>query len=299
MNKRSRFQCKWDSPETLPEERLKKSGISLWEAQTQGESMAVAAVAKKEEEHDSLCRIPFCVTVEAEAFGAWPSGSDPEGSDPEGSDPEGSDKPYRFSTLAEVAGMGELDFSSGTISEVLRCAEILTAAGEAVAVNVEGPFTILGLLLDPVQLYKGIYLEPEHLKVALTVIEDNLVRYMEALVDKGVKVISYADPTGARELLGGALFREWSGKSSYRILKRIEPVLKGTLLHICGVTSLSLEEEGFCKAQAVKIEQVRTYGESLCVVQQQHPEVRLAGHHCMKCTPAVMAQPVVWQIKLQ
>ena len=289
MNKKSRFQCKWDSPETLPEERLQKAGISLWEAQTQSEAMAVAAIAKKEEEHDNLCRIPFCVTVEAEAFGAWLAGNDPAG----------SDKPYRFSSLAEAAHMGTLDFSSGTISQVLRCAEILVAAGEAVAVNVEGPFTILGLLLDPVQLYKGIYLEPEPLKAALQVIEDNLVRYMQALADRGVKVISYADPTGARELLGGALFCEWSGKSSYRILKRMEPFLKETLLHICGVTSLSLEEEGFCKARAVKVEHVRTYGESLCAVQQQQPEVRLVGHHCMKCTPAVMARPVVWEIELQ
>ncbi|WP_176215481.1 uroporphyrinogen decarboxylase family protein [Sporomusa malonica] len=290
MSKPINFQCKWDSAEVMPVAMLEAVGISFYQAHTERHAMAFVAEEKKRLEGDSICRIPFCVMVEAQAFGANVVIPDNE------SGPTLRD--YRFTSMEQLAELDEIDLTSGRINEVLHCAQILKNKGNVVAVNVEGPFTILGLLIDSVELFKGIYLHRQLLEKALETIENSIVKYMLTAAEKGAQIISYADPTGARELVGPELFREISGQSTYNILKKVEARLDGAVVHLCGITSLSLEKSGFCQAKSVAVPDARTYGESICQVLAQDKTIKLLGHNCMKSTPAVLKNPVVWQIEL-
>ncbi|CQR72780.1 methylcobalamin:coenzyme M methyltransferase [Sporomusa ovata DSM 2662] len=291
MSKPIQFQCKWDTAEVLPDTILRSAGIGYYQAHTERQAMALVAEGKCIVERDSICRVPFCVTVEAEAFGAKVV------------IPEDNTGPtirgYRFISIEQLAELDEIDLTCGRINEVLSCIAILRDRGNVIAVNVEGPFTILGLLIDSMELFKGICLHRELMVRTLHVLEKSIVKYIEACVAQGATIISYADPTGALELLGPKLYRELSGKSSYNILKKLENKLAGALVHLCGISSLSLERAGFCTAKPVSVPEAHTYGDSLCHIVAEHKDVRLVGHNCMKSTPVIQKNPVVWQIELK
>lgn len=290
MSKPIQFQCKWDTAEVLPETVLQSGGIGYRQAYAECQAMALVAEGKSILANDSICRVPFCVTVEAEAFGA------------EVEIPEDNSGPmikgYRFTRMEQLADVRAINLTSGRINEVLNCIAILKERGNVVAVNVEGPFTILGLLIDSAELFKGIYLQRALLEQTLQVLENSIVKYVEACVAQGAKIISYADPTGALELIGPKLYRELAGKSSYTILEKLESRLEGALIHLCGISSLNMESAGFCTAKKVVVPGARTYGDSLCQVVANQPDIKVVGHNCMKSTPAVQKNPVVWQIKL-
>ncbi|WP_425059599.1 hypothetical protein SCACP_01940 [Sporomusa carbonis] len=290
MNKTNEFQCKWDSAEEIPVSVIRSAGISFYEAHTDRHAMALVAEAKKKLDGDIICRIPFCVTVEAEAFGASVIIPDDE------TGPTLGD--YKYTSLQQLAGISEIDLTGGRINEVLHCAEILKNNGNVVALNVEGPFTILGLLINSVEIFKGVYNYRQLLEEILHVLENSIVNYILAGVEKGVQIISYADPTGALEIVGPKLYKELSGQSSCNILKRVEKKLNGAVVHLCGITSLSLERSGLCTAKPVSVPHAQTYGESICQVLRTDKTIKLLGHNCMKSTPAVLKSPVVWQIQL-
>lgn len=290
MSKPLNFQCKWDSAETLPAAMLRAAGISFYQAHTQGEAMALVAEAKRKASGDAICRIPFCVLVEAEAFGANVHIPNDETGP--------TLREHRFTAVEQLAELKEMDVTCGRISEVLRCAAILKERGNMVALNVEGPFTILGLLLDSAELFKGICLQRALLEQVLAILENSIVNYIKAAAAAGAAIISYADPTGALELVGPKLYRELVGKSSYHILKRLESELTGALVHLCGISSLNLEQTGFCTAKPVAVPEAQTYGDGLRRIVTDHPDIKLVGYNCMKSTPVVMKQPVVWQMKL-
>jgi len=291
MGKPIQFQCKWDTAEVLPDTILRSAGIRYYQAHTERQAMALIAEGKRIVERDSICRIPFCVTVEAEAFGA--KVVIPE------DDTGPTIRGYRFSSMEQLVELGEIDLTCGRINEVLNCIAILRDRGNVIAVNVEGPFTILGLLIDSAELFKGIYRQRKLLERTLCILENSIVKYIEACVAQGATIISYADPTGALELVGPKLYQEFCGKSSYNILKRLDSRLDAAMIHLCGISSLSLERAGFCSSRPVSVPEACTYGDSLCHIVAEHKEVKLVGHNCMKSTPVVQKNPVVWQIELK
>ena len=127
--------------------------------------------------------------------------------------------------------------------------------------------------------------------------QDGLVRYILAAANLGVEVISYADPAGQLEIVGPQGYKQVSGRSTYRILKRVEGKLTGTIIHLCGRTSLSLEKGQFCAAKPQKVPDGLTYGSILCDAVKMGGG-KLLGHYCLQGTSAVMKTPVIWQLEL-
>ncbi|MDD4238940.1 MAG: uroporphyrinogen decarboxylase family protein [Desulfotomaculaceae bacterium] len=283
------FKCRGESPEEIPVSIMNSTGISFSKAHTDKFAMAVIAEQLKEYKGDCICRVPFCLTVEAEALGAKVIIPD------EKAGPRFAN--YKFNSIEELVEIEEMDLLKGRINEVLNCVEALKKNGNTVALNVEGAFSILALLIDPVKLYKGIGKHRKLIEEALKVIENSVVKYIMAGIEKGAKLISYADPTGALEIVGPKIFREISGKASYNILKRVEGELAGAMVHLCGKTSTAFEKTGFCKVKPITVAGGLTYGEAICQLEQGEG-VKFIGHGCMKSTPVSMRQPVLWQVEL-
>ncbi len=290
MNRKMDFQCcQEDKGEELPLEVFHASGVSFCAAHTIRDAMAMVAGEKSRLENDKVCRIPFCVTIEAEAFGAnviIPT---------DYSVPRVGG--YRFKRIEDLAELNEFSLDSGRIREVLSCLAILRNKGHITALNVEGPFTILGMLLDAAELYKGIFKQRELMEHVLATIENSLVRYMLAALDQGVQIISYADPTGVLNIVGPRIYKEFSGKTTFRILKRVEGRMDAGLIHLCGKTSLSLKETGYCTVKPLTVPVGETYG-GLLGMAAANKTVRIVGHNCMKNSRLVHRSPFIWQIEL-
>lgn len=242
-----------------------------------------------EEAADVVCRVPFCVTVEAEAFGAALKMPD----DDSGPRCDG----YRFSRMEQLSQLTPMDLGKGRIAEVLKSVTLLKKAGGMVVLNVEGPFTVLGFLIDSATIFRGIIRHRILLEQSLALLEASLIDYIRTGIRSGADIISYADPTGALEIFGPKLYREVIGLSTYRILKTLESDTESTLIHLCGQTSRSLEKVGLCTAHPVEVPGGTTYGNNLCrFVHAKTPA--FIGHNCLKSSTRVLNRPSVWRIRL-
>jgi len=289
MNTFSSCSCVRDDAETIPLSLVQELGITRHNAHTDASAIARLAVRRMEQANDLLCRLPFCVTVEAEAFGATVKIPDDES----GPRCDG----YLFSRIEELSHLAPMKLDRGRITEVLNSITLLHNEGYTVALNVEGPFTVLGLLIDSSTLFRGILTHRQILEQALGTLEESLICYIRQGIRHGASIISYADPAGALEVFGPKLYREIVGLSSHRLLQQLEGTGAATLIHLCGQTSRSLEKAGLCTAHAVEIPGGSTYGHNLRRLVHADKPI-LIGHNCMKSTPLVLNRPTIWQIKL-
>lgn len=284
------YACSRDDAESLPLELIEELGLRFHAAHTDADAMARVAIRRMQLAKDVVCRVPFCVTVEAEAFGARIKVPDDEGG------PRCSE--YCCRQMEELSALQPMDLTRGRIATVLDSLSLLRDQGSVVTLNVEGPFTILSFLIDSSSLFRGLISHRHILEQALALIEESLVRYIREGIRRGAMIISYADPTGALEIFGPKLYREVVGASSYRILHALERERDGALIHLCGQKSRSLEKVGLCTAHSVPAPSGMTYGDSLChFVQAKTPA--FLGHNCMKSSNLALNRPTLWQIRLK
>ena len=284
------FVCVSDQLEEIPESIVRNLGLNFPEVHTKAEYLATLSMEMKKHKKDTLCRLPFCNTVEVEALG----GNIKLGDAKTGPRVES----YAYSSIDELLEMGDIDFTSGRIREVLKAVEILSGTGELVVLNVEGPFTIITSLIDSRVFYKAIRKNKEIVNNVLTILEDNIVKYIKEGVKRGAKIISYGDPVGALDIVGPKVYREYSGKFSYNILKRVENEIGSSILHICGKTSTVFQNMGLIETRPIKLKEDITYGESIDYILKNRSDVRIIGHNCIKKTPLKLKNSTVWNIKI-
>lgn len=284
------FVCQGDNLEEIPESIALNKGLTFPEAHTDTQYMALLARELKMYKNDSICRVPFCVTVEAEALGANIKYGDMKiGPRVES---------YAFKSIEELENIKELDLTKGRIKTVLEAVELLSLQGETTVLSVEGPFTIISSLMDPMIFYKALRKNKESVEKLLHTVEDSIVKYIIEGINKGAKIISYGDPAGAMDIVGPKVYSEFSGKISYNILKKVEPFLKNSIIHLCGKTSTALESIGLISSNAIGFKEVITYGEAIERVINEEKKVSFIGNSCIKRTPLVLQNTVVWEVNL-
>ena len=284
------FKCSGDDLEQIPEEVVQKTGISLPGGHSNKNSMAVLAGELRKHRGDVIVRVPFCVTVEAEAYGAHIKLGDALNGPRVES--------YRFASIEEMSNLRSLDLTKGRIKEVLDAVEILAEAGEKVVLSVEGPFTILSSLIDPLNFYKVLRKDPLRIQEILAVVEEGIIRYSLAGIKKGASIISYGDPVGAMGIIGPKVYGEYSGPSSWRIIKGIKETGGKVLLHLCGKTSTALEKIEMARSYPLEADGALTYGQALLGQLEKSTEPIVIGHRCIKGSLNRMDQGVLWGIEL-
>ncbi|GAA0704586.1 methylcobamide--CoM methyltransferase [Paraclostridium ghonii] len=283
------FKCNQNDNEDIPLEIINNSNLSFPNLHTNAKDIASISKSLKKYRKDTLCKIPFCTTVEAEAFGAYINLGD------EKNCPRIKD--YAFSSLEELTNLENIDFEKGRIKEVLESIKILSFENETVTLNVCGPMTIISLLIDLKYFYKGLRKNRDSIDKLMKVIEDNIVNYIIKGYENGAKVISYSDPVGDINIVGPKVYEEVVSKTTINILDRsIESIDEG-LIHICGKTSSALANLDKCKFIQVKYANDITYGEAICNIFENE-KVKIIGNNCMKRTPHNLKDSQIYLIEL-
>lgn len=291
MENKVEFKCEGENLEQIPEVIVEKTGITFPEAHKDKNQMALLAKEIRAYKNDTMARIPFCVTVEAEALG----GDIQLGDAKIGPRVSG----YRYENVEEMQQMSEMNLGSGRIKEVLDCIEILNSQGEVVALSVEGPFTIISSLIDPMNFYKGIRKDKDAVTKIIKVVEDSIANYIIEGLKRGAGIISYGDPVGAMDIVGPKMYEEISGRSSYNILKRVEQYLDGAVIHICGKTSTAFVKLGLAETIPVEFAADMRYGEAINNALKERKDIKFIGHRCIKKSPFMLGNKVLWGIKLK
>lgn len=281
--------CIGEEEDPVPYEVLKELGVSYTEAFTQTKGMVKVATKLKEVNKDKFCTLPFSITVEAEAFGAQVD------IDPCFATPRTRDR--TFTKLEQVRDMLSMNFGTGRIKEVLDAIKVLSDNGEDVILNVEGPLTILSMLIDTKTIYKEMIKRPDLLIYVCDMITHFLCEYMREGMKRGATVISYADSFGAYDLVSNEVYTRICGVVTYRLLKQIEKDLNGCIVHLCAKTSVGFEKAGFCEKVKREVNPDITYAEALKEAVK-NKEVKFVGLRCMKLCPKRIGIPYYWELKL-
>jgi len=284
------FDCGGEPERPFSDELCLKAGVDYIDTFQSAEAMAQVALHLKEVQGDKLVKLPFAVTVETEALGAEVSFNALYGVP--------SVTGFKYNKLADIQTIPVINLQQGTVYEVLKAVRILADQGEHVVLNMEGPFTVLGQLVNSKEIYKGLYRQKEHLYYLASRISQELVRYAQAIEAAGAELISFADPTVSFNLIAPSIYREMCGSITYNCLQGILQTTDNIAIHLCSATSMGLEEVGFCHRKQLPMLANMKYGEALCYALEQG-EHRLYGHGCLQCSNLPLAQPAIYALILE
>ncbi|MEN6325412.1 MAG: uroporphyrinogen decarboxylase family protein [Syntrophomonas sp.] len=285
------FVCAGRDELEIPQEIVEQGGFHFPDVHNNSQEMARLALAIKHNKQNSICMLPFCLTVEAEALGARVNLGNAS------SGPRISS--YSYASIEELKNLKTIDFDRGRIKAVLDAVENLSKSGEFVALNVSGPFTVMTSLIDPMVFYKAIIKNREAINDILRIIEENILGYIIKAIKRGARIISYADAVGSADIVGPRIYTNISGEASISLLKKIrKAALDDILVHICGKTSVSLEKHGYVKSFPIQLNPNKTYGESMIEILHNSDTAGFIGHYCMKRTPYRLKKPIAWGIEI-
>ena len=284
------FICSNDDNESIPEKIREKLGLTFEDVHYDGYKMAILSQNMKVYNKDSICRVPFSNTVEAESLGAGVKFSKDIMQARIGK--------YRINDFKDVYGLKEMDFEAKSISETIKAVRYLTGMGETVCIQVEGPFTIASQLMDSTLFYKSLLKEKAAMEYLFGIIQAGILKYVELAVYSGARVISYADPAGTLDILGPVMYKKFSGPVNCSVLRRITDKLGNAVVHICGRTSSSLEMGGFAEKHPISFKAGKSYGDGLIEMITSHPEIKLFGNGCIKRSPVNVSEYIIWALEL-
>ncbi len=267
------FKCTGNEIESIPDsiiEELSMSSMSREEINSDASYIAKLSKALKEYKNNKYCELPFCHTVEAEAFGSKVNFDHKFGNRISG---------YVINDINSIEEVKNIDLSKGRIAEVLKAISILKKNGEKVIIDVTGPITIGTSIIDSQLFFRAIRKETENANKLLEIIEDGTIDFILECIKYGADIISFADPAGTIDIVGSKVYKEVSGKFTYNILKKLEAQLGDTIIHLCGKTSTSLEAIGF-----LDIENVHVDGDDYfdMIENIRKNDMKFIGHWCFK-----------------
>lgn len=289
MYKKIDWICKGESADQIPTEALKQANVNFEDAHFKKECMAVVSEKIKQINKECICRVPFSVTVEAEAFGAnvkldkCSNGILTDG--------------FKYTLVEELLDLQEFDLGTGRIKQVLDCIEILNKRGNIVMLNVEGPLTILTLLMDNITIYKGLSKQGDIIYNTLLIIQNSIKKYIIKAIEKGARIISYSDSGGNIDVVGPNVYRKFSGEICYNMIKSLQHYMDNSIIHLCARTSLPFEKLNFCNSTPVRVKKDITYGEAICSLLDEK-NINILGHKCMNCSNKIVEDFTIWKLDL-
>ncbi len=208
-------------------EVMSASGASWPEAHGDEGAMLRLALAMQEATKVDNVAMPFCMTVEAEAFGAAVEMGDV------------LTQPKVRRGILPDDGSGELpapDFRAGRAGTVLRALSKARAARPDVALigNLVGPVSLLAMLADPLQVLRWTRRRPDAMARHLDRISEGLIEFGRLQGAAGADAVCIADPTATGEILGAAQFRAFALPHLNRVARALRQAGLCVVVHICG-----------------------------------------------------------------
>lgn len=167
-------------------------------------------------------RIPFCLTVIAEALGCEVERGR------EDRQPAISKTLFDQGKTPKTEGFLE----RGRIPSIIEAIKTIKSQGHKVPliVGFEGPTTLAGQMLGVERLCLMMIKKPDESTQYIKTAEEACVEYAKTVVREGADIIAPADPTASPSVLSPKMFEKYSKGP----LKAVAAVHPRSILHICG-----------------------------------------------------------------
>jgi [methyl-Co(III) methanol-specific corrinoid protein]:coenzyme M methyltransferase len=220
---------------------------AFWpEAHEDADKMATLGSSLYELVGLECARIPFCLTVEAEALGCEVDLGNEEKT------PQIRSTPFKTASEIEVPANF---LSNGRIPVVLEAIEKLKQKyGDTIPiiVGITGPFTLTGHLLGVENLVRYMKTKPDEIETAIDNSLDACMDYAEAISKVGPDIICVAEPTAAPELIDPLQFKSMV-KPALEDLANFIKTKK--VLHICGSTQPIIKDMATIGYDGISVEE--------------------------------------------
>lgn len=223
-------------------------GAEWPQAHTDARKMADLAVAAHEIAGLEAVRLPYCLTVLAEAMGCSVNMGT------KNRQPSVTEHPYERPetldsiTIPDLVTAGRIP----TVLEAVRIARTKIGPDVPIIAGMEGPVTLASDMVGVRSFMKWSIKKPEALQKVLAAATDAAIRYADLLADAGADVICIADPVCSPDLMSPQDFRD---KLMGSIVRFADNVSVPVILHVCGNVTAIIKDMADCHCKGLSIEE--------------------------------------------
>ena len=228
-------------------ELMDEVGAPWPEAHSDSEKMAKLAIANYELSGLEAVRVPYCLTVLAEAMGCEVNMGT------KNRQPSVTAHPYPKDL--EGMEMPENLLDKGRIQAVLGSIKIIREkVGPDVPIigGMEGPVTLASDLASVKSFMKWSLKKPEMLEQVLDFATEATISYANSMVLAGADIIAIADPVASPDLMSPDSFKNMLQSRLQRFSSNVNSV---TVLHICGNVNPILDYMANCGFEGLSVEE--------------------------------------------
>ena len=209
-------------------EIIEEKGLNFIDAHNDANIMADLAEAVYDKGCFENFGVPFCMTVEAEYFGATVDlGSNIY-------EPHVVDYPLK--SVTEWEKVAKMDHGKGRSKVVIDAIKILKSRNPKVPIigNLTGPVSTASSIMEPVTYYKELRKKNKQAHEFMAFVTAELLEFAKMQIRAGADIIAISDPSGTGEILGPKLFEEFAVKYINQLVEGIREEKAATIVHICG-----------------------------------------------------------------
>lgn len=209
-------------------ELIEEVGIQFSQAHNNSQMMADLATAVYEKGCFENYGVPFCMTIEAESFGAKVDmGSNIY---------EPHVVEYAIDSVREWSKIPEISHSEGRAKVVIDAIKLLKSKDSPVPIigNLTGPISTATSIMEPSIFYKELRKSNKEAHEFVNFVTDQLIVFAKKQIEAGADIIAISDPSGTGEILGPKLFEEFAVKYINKIVDSVKKENIRTIVHICG-----------------------------------------------------------------
>lgn len=228
-------------------ELMDKVGAPWPEAHSDPELMAKLSIANHELSGLEAVRVPYCLTVLAEAMGCEVNMGT------KNRQPSVTAHPYPKDL--EGMKMPENLLDKGRIPAILGAIKIIRdRVGPDVPIigGMEGPVTLASDLSSVKSFMKWSLKKPELFEQVLDFAAEATITYANSMVEAGADIIAIADPVASPDLMSPDSFKNVLQSRLQKFSSNVNSV---TVLHICGNVNPVLDYMADCGFEGLSVEE--------------------------------------------
>lgn len=250
-------------------EIMEQADCKLPAAHSDEDLMAVLATEVHEKTGFENIGLPFCMTVEAEVLGSLVNMGSLS------CEPKIEKEAYPSVDAVPLADVRDL-LESGRVRTVLGAIGRVSKTYPSIPVTgvVTGPLSAAASIVDPVTLFKELHKKRDRAHRVIDYVSDLIAAFAVRMVEAGAAVITVADPSSSGEILGPALFEEYTVRYLNKIADRVHAAGSPVIVHICGDMKGARHHLGSLKGDALSVDSVM----NLARIKQEFPHITTMGN---------------------
>ncbi|EQB86472.1 [methyl-Co(III) methanol-specific corrinoid protein]:coenzyme M methyltransferase [Clostridium punense] len=237
-------------------EVIEELGIDFSKAHSNPKIMADLATAVYEKGCFENYGVPFCMTIEAEEFGASVNmGTNIY---------EPHVVEYAIASVKEWTKLPKISFEEGRGKVVIDAIKLLKSKNNEVPIigNLTGPISTASSVMEPVVFYKELRKNNEEAHKYLDYVTDQLILFAKKQIEAGADIIAISDPSGTGEILGPKFFDEFAVKYLNKLVESIQEENIKTIVHICGQMKSVYKEVNKIKSDVLSFDSIVSISEA-------------------------------------